>query len=78
MARPGPNKKVLKYSSYQVDGVMFSTKERDNIRAVQNSGVSIVAKIIQISSAKDKNPIESDMVFYGFNEEIWELDYKNF
>lgn len=74
----GPSKKVLKYSSYQVDGVMFSTKERDNIRFVQNSGVSIVAKIMQISSAKDKNPIESDIVFYGFIEEIWELDYEYF
>ena len=74
----GPIKKVLKYSSYQVDGIMFSTKKRDNIQAVQYSGVSIVVKIMQISSAKDKNPIESDIVFYGFIEEIWELDYQNF
>ena len=69
---------MLKYSSYQVHGVMFNTKERDNVRCVQNSGVTIVAKIMQVSSAKDKNPIESDMVFYGVIEEIWELDYHSF
>ena len=40
--------------------------------------MSIVAKIMQISSAKDKNSIESDIVFHGFIEEIWELDYLNF
>ena len=30
---------------------------------------------MQISSAKDKNPVQSDMTFYGVIKEIWELDY---
>ncbi|XP_061993667.1 uncharacterized protein LOC133711577 [Rosa rugosa] len=33
---------------------------------------------MQLSSAKDKNLVESDMTFYGFIEEIWELDYHDF
>lgn len=45
------------------------------MRVVQNSGVSLVAKTMQLSSAKDRNPIVSDMVFYGVIDEIWELDY---
>ncbi|XP_073152786.1 uncharacterized protein [Henckelia pumila] len=74
----GPNKKVLKYSSYLIDGVTYATKERDHIRVTQNSGVSLVAKTMQVASAKDKNPIVSDMVFYGVIEEIWELYYHKF
>lgn len=74
----GPSKHVLKYSSYLIDGVTYSTKERDVIRVVQNSGVSLVAKIMQVASAKDKNPIVSDMVFYGVIEEIWIVDYHAF
>ena len=57
---------------------MFNTKERDSTHCVQNSGVSIVANIMQVASAKDKNPIVSDMMFYGVIEEIWELDYHHF
>ncbi|XP_073131634.1 uncharacterized protein [Henckelia pumila] len=74
----GPSNQVLKYSSYLIDGVTYHTKERDDTRAVQNSGVSLVAKTMQVASAKDKNPIVSDMTFYGVIQEIWELDYHNF
>ncbi|XP_073120666.1 uncharacterized protein [Henckelia pumila] len=74
----GPRKKVLKYSGYLIDGVTYATKERDDVRVTQNSGVSLVAKTMQVSSAKDKNPIMTDMVFYGLIEEIWSLDYHNF
>ena len=73
-----PSYSVLTYEGYLVDGVRFFTKERDNSRVVQNSGVSLVAKTVQVSSAKDLNPVESDMTFYGIIEEIWELDYHAF
>lgn len=74
----GPSKSVLKYQSYLINGVTYNTKERDNLRVVQNSGVSLVAKTMQVSSAKDKNPIVTDMTFYGVIREIWELDYQAF
>lgn len=74
----GPSNKVFKYQSYSLNGVIYHTKERDNARVVQNSGVSLVAKIMQVSSAKDKNPVVSDMTFYGVIDEIWELDYHHF
>ena len=38
----------------------------------------MVAKAVQVSSAKDLNPIESDMTFYGIILEVWELDYHEF
>lgn len=74
----GPSNQVLKYQSYMINGVTYHTKERDDMRVVQNSGVKVVAKIMQVSSAKDKNPVVSDMVFYGVIQEIWEIDYHDF
>lgn len=73
-----PNLQVIKYSGYVVNGNHFTTKERDDTRTTQNSGVSLIAKTMQFSSAKDKRPIYCDMVFYGVIKEIWELDYVAF
>ena len=73
-----PSFTVLTYEAYRINGVKYFTKHRDNARAVQNSGVSLVAKTMQVSSAKDKNPVYTDMTFYGVIEEIWELDYHDF
>ena len=39
-------------------------------RYTQSSGVSIVATIMQISSAKDKNPVFCELCFYGIIIEI--------
>lgn len=74
----GPSNNVLKYDSYIVRGITFYTKDHDAVRTVQNSGVTLVAKTTQVSSAKDKNPVVSDMVFYGVIDEILELDYHHF
>ena len=71
----GPTKMPLKHQSYVIDGRRFNTKARDAVRVNQNSGVSITAETMQISSAKDKNPHIGSLTFYGVIEEIWELDY---
>ncbi|XP_074341917.1 uncharacterized protein LOC141679313 [Apium graveolens] len=73
-----PSFSVLTYQGYLMNGVRYFTKERDDIRVVQNSGVSVIAKVVQVSSAKDLNPVESDLIFYGIIQEIWELDYHAF
>lgn len=73
-----PSYSVLTYEGYLVDGIRYFTKVRDNARAVQNSGVSLVAKTVQVASSKDPNPVETDMKFYGVIEDIWELDYYDF
>ena len=73
-----PSFYVFTFEGYLVDGVRYFTNERDNARVVQNSGVPVVAKTVQVSSAKDLNPFESDMTFYGIINEIWELDYHAF
>ncbi|KAL6194348.1 hypothetical protein ACLB2K_035432 [Fragaria x ananassa] len=61
----GPRDLVPTYSGYHVIGVDFSTKDQDNKRTVQNSGVHLVADAMQVASAKDNNPKTRDMDFYG-------------
>ncbi|KAL0533747.1 hypothetical protein IC582_027790 [Cucumis melo] len=45
------------------------------VERVQNSGVSITTTTMQVSSFKDKNPVMSNMTFYGVIQEMWEIDY---
>ena len=66
------------YKSYLIKGVKFNTKAQDDVRTVQNSGVYLLANTMQVASAKDKNPIVSNMGFYGVIQEIWDLDYQKF
>ncbi|KAL0549601.1 hypothetical protein IC582_014087 [Cucumis melo] len=61
----GPSPDVATYYGYIINGYYYHTKRRDDIRRVQNSGVSITATTMQVSSSKDKNPAMSDMTFYG-------------
>ena len=74
----GPSPHVIKHSGYIINGIHFDTQDRDNEWITQNSGVSIIAKTMQFSSAKDKNPFFGDLVYYGVVKEIWELDYTSF
>ncbi|KAL0552256.1 hypothetical protein IC582_011364 [Cucumis melo] len=71
----GPSPDVATYSGYIINRYYYHTKRRDDIRRVQNSGVSITATTMQVSSSKDKNPVMSDMTFYGVIREIWKIDY---
>ncbi|KAI5355983.1 hypothetical protein L3X38_008878 [Prunus dulcis] len=74
----GPNMAVPLYRSYLIKGIKFNIKAQDDVRTTQNSGVYLLAQTMQVASAKDKNPILSNMGFYGVIQEIWDLDYQNF
>ncbi|KAL6129215.1 hypothetical protein ACLB2K_072568 [Fragaria x ananassa] len=73
-----PNNEVATFSGYKVNGVEFYTKQRDNMRLVQNSGVCLAADVMLVSTAKDKNPRHDDMNFFGGIQHIWEVDYYKF
>ncbi|CAL9005327.1 unnamed protein product [Prunus brigantina] len=65
---------VLPYIEY-----VQSELEEDNHGVSENlSGVYLLAHTMQVASAKDKNPILSNMGFYGVIQEIWDLDYQKF
>ncbi|BBN69969.1 hypothetical protein Prudu_1303S000100, partial [Prunus dulcis] len=74
----GPNMAVPLYRSYLIKGIKFNIKAQDDVRTTQNSGVYLLAQTMQVASAKDKNPILSNMGFYGVIQEIWDLDYQKF
>ncbi|CAL2270935.1 unnamed protein product [Prunus armeniaca] len=74
----GPNMAVPSYRSYLLKGIKFNIKAQDDVRTTQNSGVYLLAHTMQVASAKDKNPILSNMCFYGVIQEIWDLDYQKF
>ncbi|KAL4033345.1 hypothetical protein IC575_006432 [Cucumis melo] len=74
----GPHPFVITYNGYAINGCRYHTKSYENDQSVQNSGVSLVAKKMQVSSSKDKNLVIRDMSFYGVIQEIWELNYNMF
>ncbi|KAL0548993.1 hypothetical protein IC582_013472 [Cucumis melo] len=74
----GPHPFAIKYNSYAINGCRYHTESYDKNRSVQNSEVSLVAKTMQVSSSKDKNPIIGDMSFYGVIQDIWKLNYNKF
>ncbi|KAI5318167.1 hypothetical protein L3X38_037875 [Prunus dulcis] len=74
----GPNMAAPLYRSYLIKGIKFNIKAQDDVRTTQNSRVYLLAHTMQVASAKDKNPILSNMGFYGVIQEIWDLDYQKF
>ncbi|KAI5334148.1 hypothetical protein L3X38_024281 [Prunus dulcis] len=74
----GQNMAVPLYRNYLIKGIKFNIKAQDDVRTTQNSGVYLLAHTMQVASAKDKNPILSNMGFYGVIQEIWDLDYQKF
>ena len=69
-----PNKDVPTFSGYRMDGVTFSTRERDDMRQVQCSGVCVEADTMVVHG-KDKNIEHASHTYYGVITSIWELDY---
>ena len=74
----GPSHYVSKDHGYIINGCHYHTKKRDHLRAIENSGVSIIATTMQISSAKDKNLVFGELCFYGVITDIWDIDYTMF
>ncbi|KAL4032733.1 hypothetical protein IC575_005815 [Cucumis melo] len=56
-----PHPFVITYSGYAINGCLYHTKSSEKDQSVKNSGVSLVSKIMQVSSSKDKNPVIRDM-----------------
>ena len=61
----GPSSTVLMYEGYDINAYTFYTRKQDAKSANQNSGV-------QIKAYDCENHVQT---YYGFIEEIWELDY---
>ncbi|XP_074337181.1 uncharacterized protein LOC141674358 [Apium graveolens] len=64
-------------SGYRSNIVSYSTKDRDDNRQVQCSGVSVVADTLMLVE-KYKTVEQTAHTYYGVITSIWELDYNNF
>ncbi|KAH0709458.1 hypothetical protein KY284_010885 [Solanum tuberosum] len=66
-----------RYTTYFINGYRFHTLKRDYSRKSQNSGVTLLATTDSSSSARDQNPIDREVIYYGAIQDIIEVDYYN-
>ncbi|KAI5406443.1 hypothetical protein KIW84_052971 [Lathyrus oleraceus] len=52
--------------------------KKDDKSTMQNSGVTVVAEAMHISSVKDLNPKFANLSYFGVIERIWVFDYEKF
>src|ERR1044072_7468079 len=74
----GPSIHPFSYNGYVINGYTFYTEAQDDRSTMQNSGVTLVARAMHVSSAKDRNPVYADMSYFGVIQDIWEMDYTRF
>ncbi|KAK5803102.1 hypothetical protein PVK06_030743 [Gossypium arboreum] len=66
---------LRKYSAFLINGYRFQTKYRERMRRTQNCGIVIKSSITSYASARDNNPVEGNVEYYGLLTDIIELDY---
>ncbi|XP_075096331.1 uncharacterized protein LOC142174437 [Nicotiana tabacum] len=71
----GPNMVAKRYTAYFINGYQFHTKERDSQGKTQNSGVTLSSTTDSFASARDQNPIDGEIIYYGAIRDIIEVDY---
>ncbi|WMV24701.1 hypothetical protein MTR67_018086 [Solanum verrucosum] len=71
----GPNTAAKRYTSYFINGYRFHTMKRDSQGKTQNYGVTLSATTDSFASARDQNPIDGEVVYYGVIQDIIEIDY---
>ncbi|KAK5777283.1 hypothetical protein PVK06_045250 [Gossypium arboreum] len=64
-----------KYSAFLINGYRFHAKYRERMRRTQNYGVVVNSSITSYTSARDSNPVEGNVEYYGLLTDIIELDY---
>jgi len=71
----GPKRNVLTWQGYDINKYSFYTKAQDEKSTMQNSGVTLMAESQHFASVHDENPYVAFIPYFGFIEEIWELNY---
>ncbi|XP_077237173.1 uncharacterized protein LOC143878834 [Tasmannia lanceolata] len=70
-----PNCIVRSYKGYVINGIRFHTKDREQQRKTQNSGVVVTARTSSFANARDMNPDVNDITYHGVLKDVIELDY---
>ncbi|KAK5836866.1 hypothetical protein PVK06_012669 [Gossypium arboreum] len=71
----GLNRVIKRYSAFLINGYRFHTKYRERMRRTQNCGIVVNSSITSYASARDSNPVEGNVEYYGLLTDIIELDY---
>ncbi len=71
----GPNKIAKRYHGLVCNGFRFIPQYRERGSCTQNSGVVVTSMTTSYASAKDRNPLEGNVDYYGILTDILELDY---
>ncbi|KAK5775095.1 hypothetical protein PVK06_042962 [Gossypium arboreum] len=71
----GPNRVIKRHSVFLINGYRFHTKYRERMRRTQNCRIVVNSSITSYASARDSNPVEGNVEYYGLLTEIIELDY---
>ncbi|KAH1092026.1 hypothetical protein J1N35_019283 [Gossypium stocksii] len=71
----GSNRLVKRYSAFIINGFRFHTKYREILRRTQNCRIVVNSSITSYASARDSNPVEETVEYYGLLIDIIELDY---
>ena len=74
----GPKRNVITWQGYDINKYSFYTKAQDQKSTMQNSGVTLRAESQHFASVHDDNPCVAFIPYFGFIEEIWELNYVKF
>jgi len=73
-----PKRNVITWQGYDINKYSFYTKAQDEKSTMQNSGVTLRARSQHFASVHDDNPRVASIPYFGFIEEIWELNYVKF
>lgn len=71
----GPVGVVKFYEAYTVNGYRFHTRSREQMRVTQNSGIVTIGQSKCYANARDNNPIEADVPYYGVLTDVLEFKF---
>ena len=74
----GPKRNVITWQGYDTNKYSFYTKAQDEKSTMQNSGVTLRVESQHFTTVHDDNPRVASIFYFGFIEEIWELNYAKF
>ncbi|KAL5179867.1 hypothetical protein HKD37_01G001093 [Glycine soja] len=74
----GPKRNVITWQGYDINKYSFYTKAQDDKSTIQNNGVTLRTESQHFASVLDENPCVASISYFGFIDEIWELNYVKF
>ena len=74
----GPKRNVITWQGYDINKYSFYTKAQDDKSTMQNRGVTLRAESQHFAIVHDDNPCVASIPYFGFIDEIWELNYVKF